>query len=167
MELRRNICPGPDHGRFPLLGTATGCFVSMEFDLNPTNRNRTGLSPTQLSSLLPYQMEPVVGYSYGGVSFIKNGTVTDYGSQRASVSYSVGIRRGQAGSDLDSSRGGWASSTTRFALKQDRTDGGSQAKPMPFSWITQAQLGRDADESSNLAKGECMRHAAFVPALQP
>ena len=76
-------------------GLQPDCFVPMEFDFNLTNRNLGRPSRNAVWFLCsPYQMGALwVGYRYGGVSLIKNGTVTDYGKTGgASFCCGVGIR---------------------------------------------------------------------------
>jgi hypothetical protein len=65
-------------------GPQPDCFVSMEFDLNPTNRNPGRLFRNAVWPLCSlYQME-VSGWAIGteGSASLRMGSVTDYGKEQ-------------------------------------------------------------------------------------
>ena len=83
MERRARFMPWPK----PLMdicgsGRQPGCFVSMAFDFNPTHRTpgKPFRSATWYSLLAVPDGGLWVGYRFGGVSFILDGTATDYGT---------------------------------------------------------------------------------------
>ena len=127
------------------LGTATGLFRFDGIRFEPYKPQSGQAFPQRsVASLFAVPDGGLwVGYWYGGVSFIKNGTVTEYGKEEGLPSRHVfAFARDRKGADLDSSRERWARSTRGFTLEKDRNRiGGSLAQPIPFSWITPAQFG--------------------------
>ena len=105
------------------LGTATGLFRFDGIRFEPY-KPQSGQAFPQRSVVSLFAVPDGglwVGYWYGGVSFIKNGTVTDYGKPEGLPSRAVlAFARDRQGAIWIAAGEGWASSTRRFTLEKDR-----------------------------------------------
>ena len=106
------------------LGTATGLFRFDGIRFQPyTSQSGPAFPQRNVISLFAVPDGGLwVGYWYGGVSFIKDGTVTDYGTPEGLPSRAVlAFARDRQGAIWIAAGQGWAGSTGRFTLENDRT----------------------------------------------
>ena len=105
------------------LGTATGLFRFDGIRFQPYKPQSGQAFPQRsVASLFAVPDGGLwVGYWYGGVSFIKDGTVTEYGKEEGLPSRAVlAFARDRQGAIWIAAGKGWASSTRRFTLEKDR-----------------------------------------------
>ena len=83
-----------------------------------------------------------VGYWYGGVSFIKDGTVTNYGKEEGLPSRPVlAFARDRQGAIWIAAGKDGLARLEGSRWRKIGADWGFEPQPMPFSWITQAHFG--------------------------
>ena len=126
------------------LGTATGLFRFDGIRFQPY-KPQSGQAFPQRNVVSLFAVPDGglwVGYWYGGVSFIKNGTVTDYGKAEGLPSRAVlAFARDRQGAIWIAAGKDGLARLEGSRWREIGTDWGFQAQPMPFSWITPAHFG--------------------------